>query len=88
MASLPSPMRRRLAIVDDDGNGAKGNDNDDGATGNDKVDDPDYATVLHYWSTSVLTSSIAMLAALCMTRKLSSFDLVLWNFRNLSFYLQ
>ena len=33
MASLPSPMRRRLAVVDDDGDGAKGNDDDDGATG-------------------------------------------------------
>jgi hypothetical protein len=41
-----------------------------------------------YWSTLVLTSSIAICAALCMTQKLSSFDLVLWNFRNLSFYLQ
>jgi hypothetical protein len=30
MASLLSPMRRRLAIVDDDGNGVKGdNDYDD-----------------------------------------------------------
>jgi hypothetical protein len=33
---LPLPMRRRLAVVDDDGNGATGdkvNDYGDGATG-------------------------------------------------------
>jgi hypothetical protein len=44
MASLPSSMRRRFAVVDDDGDGAKGNDNDDGATGDDEDDDPDDAT--------------------------------------------
>jgi hypothetical protein len=32
MASLPSPMRRRLAVVDDDGDGVTG-DNDDGRDG-------------------------------------------------------
>jgi hypothetical protein len=54
------------------------------------IESPSYQSVgvLHYWSTLVLTSSIVILAALCMTRKLSSFDLVFWNFRNLSFYLQ
>jgi hypothetical protein len=44
MASLPSSMRRRLAVVNDDGDGAKGDNNDDGATGDDKDDDPDDAT--------------------------------------------
>ncbi len=37
MASLPSPMCGRLAIVDNDGNGATGdkvNNDGDGATGN------------------------------------------------------
>jgi hypothetical protein len=29
MASLPSPMRRRLAVVNDDGNGVTGNNDDD-----------------------------------------------------------
>ncbi len=29
MASLPSPMRKRLAVVDDDGNGVTGDDNND-----------------------------------------------------------
>ena len=32
MASLPSPMRRRLAVVDNDGDGVMG-DNDDGRNG-------------------------------------------------------
>ena len=32
MASLPSPMRRHLAVVDDDGDGVTG-DNDDGRDG-------------------------------------------------------
>jgi len=44
MASLPSPMRKRLAVVNNDGNGAKGNNDDNGTTGNNEVDDPDYAT--------------------------------------------
>mgnify|MGYP006170078477 CR=1 FL=1 len=44
MASLPSPMCGRLAIVDNDGDGATGdevNDDGDGATGNDDDDDND-----------------------------------------------
>ncbi len=44
MASLPMPMRRCLAVVDDDGDGAKGDDDDNGATGDDEDDDPDDAT--------------------------------------------
>ena len=36
------PMRRRLAVVDDDGKGAMGDDDGDGATGDD--DDGDNAT--------------------------------------------
>jgi hypothetical protein len=44
MASLPSPMRRHLAVVDDDGAGAKGDDDDDGATGDDEDNYPDNAT--------------------------------------------
>ena len=53
MASLPLPMRRRLAVVDDDGNGATGdsiddncnsvtnvNNDGDGAT-DDDIDDND-----------------------------------------------
>jgi hypothetical protein len=39
---LRPPMRRRLAVVDDDGEGAMGNDDGDGATGDD--DDGDDAT--------------------------------------------
>ncbi len=45
MASLPLPMLRRLSVVNNDGNGATGNnDNDnnnvdnDGTTGNDEHD--------------------------------------------------
>ncbi len=45
MVLLPLPMHRHLAIVDDDGDGAKGNNDNDGATGDDEVDNPDYATV-------------------------------------------
>ena len=43
MASLPLPMHRRLAVVDDDGNGAMGDDNDDNQDGvkDDKVDNND-----------------------------------------------
>jgi hypothetical protein len=44
MALLPSPMRRHLAVVNDDGNGAKGNDDEDGATGDNEDDNPDNAT--------------------------------------------
>ena len=47
MASLSSPMHRRLAVVDDDGDGVAGDniDNDDeGATYNDIDDDCDGAT--------------------------------------------
>jgi hypothetical protein len=44
MAALPSPMRRRLAVVDDDGDGAKGNEDDDGARGDGEDDNPDDAT--------------------------------------------
>jgi hypothetical protein len=43
MASLPSPMCRRLSIVNDDGNSTKGNDDDDGMTGDDKNNNPDDA---------------------------------------------
>jgi hypothetical protein len=43
MASLPLPMCRRLAVVYNDGDSAKGDDDDDGATGDDKDDDPDNA---------------------------------------------
>ena len=46
MVSLPLPMHRRLAVVDNDGNGATGDNDDDvdndGATGDD--DDQDGAT--------------------------------------------
>ena len=48
MASLPSPMLRRLSVVDDDGDGATGdhdddedNVDDDGATDDDDNDDQD-----------------------------------------------
>jgi hypothetical protein len=44
MASLPSPMRRRLAVVDNDGDGTKGDDENDGAMGDDEDDNPDDAT--------------------------------------------
>ncbi len=48
MASLPLPMCRGLAFVDDDGNGATGDDDDDvddnGATGDDDDNDQDAAT--------------------------------------------
>jgi hypothetical protein len=51
MASLLSPMLRRLSVVDDDGDGATGEDDndkdnvdDDGATGDDNNDDRDGAT--------------------------------------------
>jgi hypothetical protein len=44
MAALPLPICRRLAVVDDDGDGATGDDdnddiNNDGATGNDNNND-------------------------------------------------
>ena len=42
MVSLPSPMHRRLALVDDEGDGAmcnKVNENDNGAMGNNVNDD-------------------------------------------------
>jgi hypothetical protein len=49
MASLPLPMNRRLAIVDDDGNGRTGNDDDNkvhdnGAMGDNNNNDQDGAT--------------------------------------------
>jgi hypothetical protein len=44
MALLPLPMRRHLAVVDNDGNSAKGNNNNDGATGDNEDDNPDNAT--------------------------------------------
>ena len=47
MASLPLPMRRRLAIVNDDGDSATGdkvNDDGNGATGDDVDDDGEGAT--------------------------------------------
>jgi hypothetical protein len=44
MKSLPSPMRSRLAVVDNNGDGAKGDDDDDGAMGDDENDDLDDAT--------------------------------------------
>ncbi len=51
MASLPSPMLRRLSVVNDDGDGTTGdhdddkdNVNDDGATGDDDNDNRDGAT--------------------------------------------
>jgi hypothetical protein len=44
MALLPLPMCRHLAVVDNDGDGVKGDDDNDGATGNDKDDDPDDVT--------------------------------------------
>ena len=47
MASLPLPMCRRLAIVNDDGDSATGdkvNDDGDGATGDDVDDDGEGAT--------------------------------------------
>ncbi len=43
MASLPLPVRRCLAVVKDDDNGATGNDNEDNRDGakDDQVDDND-----------------------------------------------
>ena len=43
MASLPLPMRRHLAVVENDGNSATGNDDDNNRDGakDDKVDDND-----------------------------------------------
>jgi hypothetical protein len=43
MALLPSPMRRRLVVVNNVGDGAKGSNDNNGAMGNDKVNDPDNA---------------------------------------------
>jgi hypothetical protein len=44
MALLPLPMCRCLAVVDDDGNGAKSDGDKIGVMGNDEDDDPDDTT--------------------------------------------